>query len=348
MFQVDNHSSSMLPDHQEEFMNKLLATIADQIIDGYQITEHDALQLSSVNGIDSFALFLAATRVKEHFVGKKISLCSIINAKSGRCPENCAFCAQSAHHATNVPVYPLIDEESLVNGAKEAEKAGSTCYGIITSGTSISSPSELSRICQALQRIRRESTIAPSCSLGILDDATAKALKEAGAVTYHHNLETARSFFPSICTTHDYEQDVATVQAARNAGMSVCCGGIFGLGETPAQRIEMALTLRELDVDSVPLNFLNPIAGTRLADANNLTPHDCLVTIALYRLLLPGKAITVCGGREKNLRDLQSWIFFAGASGTMIGNYLTTSGRNIADDWQMLRDLELETEGCCG
>lgn len=329
-------------------MHKLLVTVADKIIAGYQLSESDARQLSEVSGIDRYALFLAASRVKEHFIGNRVSLCSIINAKSGRCPENCAFCAQSAHHSCDVPVYPLLDEESLVKGAVDAENAGSVCYGIITSGTSVSSPEELARICRSLQRIRQETSINPSCSLGILDDATATALKAAGAVTYHHNLETARSFFPQICSTHDYEEDVATVRAAKKAGMAVCCGGIFGLGETPAQRIEMALTLRELDVDSVPLNFLNPIAGTRLADAANITPQECLVTIALYRLLLPGKTITVCGGREKNLRDLQSWIFFAGASGTMIGNYLTTTGRDTVADRQMLQDLQLETEGCCG
>jgi len=329
-------------------MHRLLAGLAERIIAGEQLLEAEAAELIHVQGTDRLALFLAASRVKEHFIGNRISLCSIINAKSGRCPENCAFCAQSAHHSSDVPVYPLVDEESLVAGAREAEKNGSICYGIVTSGTTISKGEELERICRALSRIRRETGIAPSCSLGLLDEETAVVLKEAGAVTYHHNLETARSFFPSICTTHDYEEDVRTVRAAKTAGMTVCCGGIFGLGESPAQRVEMALTLRELDVDSVPLNFLNPIEGTRLAGSNLITAQECLVTIAIYRLLLPAKMITVCGGREKNLRDLQSWMFFAGASGTMIGNYLTTTGRNTSDDWQMLRDLELETEGCCG
>lgn len=329
-------------------MKHFIATITDRIIDGREITQDEALQLTSAAGTDRYALFLAASRIKEHFVGSKVSLCSIINAKSGRCPENCAFCAQSAHHSSDVPVYPLVDEESLVAGAHAAEKNGSICYGIVTSGTSISPGDELDRICRALERINKETGIAPSCSLGLLDNATAKILKDAGAETYHHNLETARSFFPQICTTHDYEEDVATVRAAKSAGMKVCSGGIFGLGETASQRIEMALTLRELEVDSVPLNFLNPIPGTRLADASNITPQECLVTIAIYRLLLPDRMITVCGGREKNLRDLQSWMFFAGASGTMIGNYLTTTGRNTEDDWQMLRDLELDTEGCCG
>jgi len=329
-------------------MGQITLDLAERIIDGEALSENEALELMQLKGNERFALFLAASRVKEHFVGNHVSLCSIINAKSGRCPENCAFCAQSAHHSSDVPIYPLVDEESLVSGAHAAEESGSICYGIVTSGTTISKGDELDRICRALGRIRRETGIDPSCSLGLLDEETAMLLKKAGAVTYHHNLETARSFFPSICTTHDYEEDVRTVRAAKSAGMKVCSGGIFGLGETAAQRVEMALTLRELEVDSVPLNFLNPIEGTRLEGSNLITPQECLVTIAVYRLLLPAKMITVCGGREKNLRDLQSWMFFAGASGTMIGNYLTTTGRNTADDWQMLHDLELETEGCCG
>jgi biotin synthase len=328
-------------------MSHDILAIADRIIAGSPLTEAEALDLINLDGNDRQTLFLAASRVKEYFVGSTVSLCSIINAKSGRCPENCAFCAQSAHHCTDVPVYDLVDEESLVAGAREAEKNGSVCYGIVTSGTTIRAGEELERICTALRRIRRETGIVPSCSLGIVDDATANALFAAGAGTYHHNLETARSFFPQICTTHDYEEDVATVRAVKRAGMAVCSGGIFGMGETPAQRVEMALTLRELAVDSVPMNFLNPIEGTRLAGANHITPMECLATIAVYRLLMPAKKITICGGREKNLRDLQSWMFFAGASGTMIGNYLTTTGRNTADDWQMLNDLELSAEGCC-
>ena len=165
--------------------------------------------------------------------------------------------------------------------------------------------------------------------------------------TYHHNLETSRSFFPSVCTTHGYDQDVETVKVAKRAGMKVCCGGIFGLGENARQRVELALTLRELAVDSVPLNFLNPIEGTRLAGASNITPLECLHTIAIFRLILPGRRISVCGGREHNLRELQSWIFMAGASGTMIGNYLTTTGRAPEQDWQMLKDLQLDVASCC-
>ena len=328
-------------------MDMNISSITERVIAGGVITEGEALQLTTLRGSALFPLFAAATRVKEHFVGNKVSLCSIINAKSGRCPENCSFCAQSAHHTTNAPVYPLVDEERMVECARESEANGSTCYGIITSGTAISRGEELDRICRAVRRIRQETGIVPSCSLGILDPTTARALKEAGVDVYHHNLETARSFFSNVCTTHDYEEDVETVRIAKQAGMEVCCGGIFGLGESAAQRVEMALTLRELAVDSVPLNFLNPIEGTRLAGAASITPMECLQTIAIYRLMLPDKKISVCGGREKNLRELQSWIFFAGASGTMTGNYLTTAGRPPEQDRQMLKDLELEVAGCC-
>ncbi len=328
-------------------MRTTIATIADRVIAGGAITETEALQLATARGAELLFLFAEANRIKEHFVGSRVYLCSIINAKSGRCPENCAFCAQSAHHRTDAPVYPLVDEERMVACAREAEANGSSCYGIITSGTSIDRGEELERILRTVKRIRQETGITPSCSLGIIDIGIARALQEAGVATYHHNLETARSFFPEICTTHDYEEDVQTVRIAKGAGMKVCCGGIFGLGESAAQRVELALTLRELNVDSVPLNFLNPIEGTRLAGAELISPLACLATIALFRFILPTKKISVCGGREKNLRDLQSWMFAAGASGTMIGNYLTTTGRPAEQDGQMLKDLELEVASCC-
>lgn len=326
-------------------MQTYIAEAVEKVINGGNLTYEEAVRLTEITGPDLFDLFRGASRVKEKFVGTKVHLCSIINAKSGRCAENCAFCAQSAHHKTDAPVYPLVEENQMVESAKLAEKNGSACFGIITSGTTVKGE-ELERILEALRKIRSETSIYPSCSLGIIDEATARALKEAGMDTYHHNLETAESFFPNICTTHEYREDVETVRAVKKAGAKVCSGGIFGMGETPAQRVEMAFTLQELDVDSVPLNFLNPIEGTRLEGAANLTPMECLKTIAIYRLILPGKRITVCGGREKNLRDLQSWIFFAGANGTMIGNYLTTLGRSVEVDLKMFEDLGLETEMC--
>lgn len=320
--------------------------IADDVLAGAVLDARDALRLSGLSGSDLYLLFAEASRIREHFKGNNAFLCSIINAKSGRCPENCAFCAQSTAHSTNIAVYPLVDEDEIVRCAKSAERNGAGCYGIVTSGTGIQPGDELERICRAVRRIRQETSIDPSCSLGIMDYETSCKLKEAGMVTYHHNLETARSFFPSICTTHDYEDDVKTIQAAKRAGLKVCCGGIFGLGESFAQRIEMAETLRELDVDSVPINFLDPVEGTRLAHTRFLTPMECLKTIALFRFMLPEKNITVCGGRETNLRELQSWLFLAGASGMMTGNYLTKAGRSPELDRLMLNDLELTVEEC--
>jgi len=324
-----------------------IQAMSEKVIAGGVLTPDEALRLSTAAGSDLHLLFAEASRLREHFKGGSASLCSIINAKSGRCPENCAFCAQSSAHSTNVQVYPLVDEEELVRCAHSAEQNGARCYGIITSGTGIQPGAELDKICRAVRRIKAETGIDPSCSLGILDVETALLLKQAGMVTYHHNLETARSFFPSICTSHDYEDDVETIRAVKQAGLKVCCGGIFGLGETFEHRVELAETLRELDVDTVPINFLNPVEGTRLADANFLTPLECLKIVSIYRFMLPEKDLTVCGGREKNLRELQSWIFLAGASGMMTGNYLTTPGRDPQQDRQMLSDLEL-TIGVCG
>lgn len=327
---------------------KYIQTLADRVLAGETVGADEALILSAVTGSDRYLLFAEAARIREHFLGNVVHLCSIINAKSGRCAENCAFCAQSAHHDTGVEEYPLVDEDEIVRCAALAEQNGAGCYGIVTSGTGIKSADELDRVCRAVSRIKSETGVSPSCSLGILDRETALKLKEAGMDTYHHNLETARSYFPQICTTHDYEDDVATIRAAKSVGLRVCCGGIFGLGETFAQRIEMALTLRELAVDSIPLNFLNPVAGTRLQNADNLTPLECLTIIAVYRFLLPGTRLSVCGGREKNLHELQSWMFLAGADGTMTGNYLTTPGRPPELDRQMLKDLDLPVESCCG
>jgi biotin synthase len=325
-----------------------IQAVAEKVLAGGTVETAEALKLSEITGSDRYLLFAEAARIRDNFVGSAVFLCSIINAKSGRCAENCAFCAQSAHHETGVTVYPLVDEDEMVRCAALAEENGAGCYGIVTSGTSITTSEELDRVCRTVGRIKSETGISPSCSLGILDEATALRLKNAGMETYHHNIETARSFFPQICTTHDYEDDVATIRAAKAVGLRVCCGGIFGLGESFAQRIEMAETLRELDVDSIPLNFLNPVVGTRLEHADNLTPLECLSIIAVYRFLLPGKRLSVCGGREKNLRELQSWMFLAGANGTMTGNYLTTPGRPPELDRQLLKDLEIPVEGCCG
>jgi len=314
---------------------------------GDALTLEEAREILLARGADLSLILAGAHRLREASFGQRAELCSIINAKSGHCGENCAFCAQSSHHATTAPVFPLRAKETIVAGARQAQHHGSRCFGIVTSGTRIAAGAELDVLLDAIREIRATTNVVPAVSLGLLDHATAKALVAAGCVTYHHNLETARSFFPRICTTHDYEDDVRTIRIAKDAGLQVCCGGIFGLGESLDQRIELALTLRELDVDSVPVNFLNPIAGTPLANHPALPPLDCLRIVAMLRYLLPDKRIAVCGGRQSNLRELQSWIFMAGASGVMVGDYLTTSGRRMDEDLLMFHDLEMEIDGCC-
>jgi biotin synthase len=327
-------------------MQQTIVELTQRVLAGGCLNADEAKIILGANGADLTLLLAGAHRIRERAFGNRIELCSIINAKSGRCAENCAFCAQSAHHRTSAPTYPLKTMDEIVKGAHQAQAEGSHCYGIVTSGTRVREGEEFERILAAIRKIRATTSIEPSASLGLLDQQTARALAEAGCVTYHHNLETARSFFPNICTTHDYEEDVQTVLLAKAAGMKVCCGGIFGLGETLEQRAELAFTLRELEVDSVPLNFLNPITGTPLEGKKDLTPLDCLRIIVLFRYLLPERRISVCGGREPNLRDFQSWIFMAGASGTMVGNYLTTSGRDREADLQMFRDAEVEVHAC--
>jgi biotin synthase len=327
-------------------MNDTVQQLIEQVLSGTPPTIAQGLALLHSRGAALTAYLAGAHALKERQFGDRVSLCSIINAKSGRCAENCAFCAQSAHFQTNAPVYPLKTRAEIVAGAHRAQAEGSHCYGIVTSGSRPATGPEWNAMLDAIREIRATCQIEPSASLGLLDATMAQQLTDAGCVTYHHNLETARSFFPQICSTHAYEEDVTTVRLAKEAGMKVCCGGILGLGESLEQRIELAQTLRELAVDSVPLNFLNPIPGTPLAGQQQLTPLDCLRAIALFRYFLPATPIRVCGGRETNLREFQSWIFMAGASGTMIGNYLTTTGRDRETDLQMLRDAEVAIDVC--
>ena len=322
-------------------MLKLAQTFVTQITSDSTLNNAQAMQILTATGAQLTAFMAGAQTIKEYYLGRKINLCSIINAKSGHCFENCSFCAQSIHNQTTITTYPLKSTTEIVNDAIVAQAHGCQCFGIVTSGTRINPGNEFEQLLTTIRKVRQKTTITPSVSIGILDRESAKALYAAGCGTVHHNLETARSFFPEICTTHSYDEDVSTIKIAKEVGLQVCCGGLFGLGESLQQRIELGLTLRALDVDSVPINFLNPVAGTPLENQQLLTPMDCLRIICLYRYLLPDKKITVCGGRDINLRDFQSAIFMAGASGVMIGNYLTTSGRDLQTDQQMLHDGEL-------
>jgi biotin synthase len=324
-----------------------LDSLEERVLAGGEVTADEANEMMALDKSGLYELFASANRIARHFKGWEVELCGIINAKSGRCAEDCAFCSQSIHHETDAPVYSLKDSVELARAALSSKEDGADRFGIVTSGTRIKDGEELETICNAVRTIAACEGITPCASLGILPETSLLKLKEAGLTGYHHNLETARSFFPNVCTTHDYEDDVATVRTAKRLGFNTCSGGIFGIGESPAQRVEMALTLRELDIDSVPINFLVPVKGTRLEDRVPLSPLESLRVIAVYRFLLPTKTIRICAGRDRNLGDMASWIFYAGASAMMVGDYLTTAGRTPEIDLEMVRMLGFTpVQGC--
>lgn len=314
-------------------------TLAADVLRDGEIESEDGRRLAALPDHELPDLLLCANRIRERFRGQSIELCGIISAKSGDCAENCRFCSQSVHHRTEVKCHPVTDEASILAAARASAGVGATRFGIVTSGGCLTEP-ELATACRAIRSLA-EDGIEPCASLGRLTDESAARLREAGLRRYNHNVETAASHFPNVCTTHKYEDRVETVKVARAAGLEVCCGGIFGLGESWEQRIELAFALKALDVDVVPINFLNPVKGTPLEEEPLLAPREALKIIAIFRFILPTKHIKICGGREVVLRDLQSWMFYAGASGTLIGNYLTTLGRQPEEDLQMLADLGL-------
>lgn len=322
-------------------MDAFWKRIREDALSGAGVGARDALDVLSLSQDRLWRLLDVTEAVRRHFKGDGIRLCSIVNAKSGLCSEDCSFCSQSSRSKAAIEKYPLIDEEEIVRAAREARERGAREFSIVGSGLAMRNRRELERVGNAVERIRTELGLETCVSLGTLSAASVSYLLSRGLRSVHHNLETSRRFFPSMCTTHDYEEDVRAVRAAKAAGAWVCCGGIFGIGETAADRVDLAMTLRELDVDSIPVNFLNPVAGTPLAGRRDLAPFDGLKIIAMMRLVNPAREIIVCGGREVCLRDLQGLMFAAGATGTMAGNYLTTAGRPAEDDVRMIADLGL-------
>jgi len=309
------------------------------IEEGALLSRDDARDLLQVEDIHD--LLYGANRLRQRFKGNTVDFCSIVNARSGKCSENCRFCAQSSHHDTKALTFPLVSQQEIFRQAKSAGEAGACRFGIVTSGRGIHSSSDLENIAGSIRRLAKEDIIARCASLGELTPESADLFLKSGLQRYHHNLETSERFFPQICTTHTFHDRVNTIRIAKEAGLEVCSGGIFGMGEDWDDRIELALTLRVLDVDSVPLNFLVAVKGTPLQDTPALAPMEILKIIALFRYLLPTKDIKVCGGREANLGDFQSWIYYAGANGTLIGNYLTTVGRPPEEDHHMAKSLNL-------
>jgi biotin synthase len=283
-------------------------------------------------------LISLANSVRLEHTGRDIELCGIVNAKSGKCSEDCKFCAQSAHHNTNIPEYSLKTKNEIVSAAREAKKNGARKFGIVTSGNRLTRE-EVNVIAEAVKEITVSVGISPCASLGALDEESFSILKGAGLERYHHNIETSRRFYSSIVSTHGYKERIDTIKLAKKAGFEVCSGGIIGLGEDWEDRVSMALLLKELDVDSVPLNFLVPIKGTPLENAEKISPVDAIRTIALFRIILEDKTIKVAAGRESVLKDYQALIYMAGANGMMIGGYLTVAGRSVDEDLALVREV---------
>lgn len=322
-----------------QFLNRNL----DELFQ-HGISQAEAKEIMACSEEDFFSKVLPVTKaLREKAFGKQISFCSIVNAKSGNCSEACDFCSQSAHYkGAQAPEYPLYSAEKILQEALAAEANGATEFSIVTSGRGMARKEDLDTMVDALHKIRENTQVESCASLGLMKKEDLQRLRDAGMVNYHHNIETSRSYFPNIVHTHSFDDEIKSIQNAKELGFQVCCGGIVGMGESKDQRIEFAFNLKEIDPHSVPLNFLNPRPGTPLAHLNDLTPLDCLKMIAIMRLVLPQKELFVCGGREVNLKEYQDHMFDAGASGTMLGNYLTTSGRPVEDDRTMITRLGLE------
>lgn len=320
-------------------MIDFLRSLTDRIIQGTELTPQEALELTKTDEEDLPYLFSEANRLRRHFKGSGVDLCAIINAKSGACPEDCSFCAQSARHKTGVDVYPLVSKEVVINKAKEVKENSVKRFCVVISGRK-ASKEDIKRIAEMIEGIRNIGLL-PCATLGLLEKDELLFLKEHGLERYHHNLETSERFFPNICSTHTYKDKLKTIEAALSIGLSVCSGGIFGMGEEWEDRIDMAFTLRQLGVDSVPINFLIPIKGTPLNGEDLLPPLEALKILSLYRFILPEKEIRLCGGRTQTLGEFNSMIFFAGADAILTGNYLTTTGRTYSDDLRLINAMGL-------
>ena len=321
-------------------MDDFIARAAQQVLAGQDLDRGDACRLATIDDALRLDLFYWANRIRIHFVGPEVRCCSIVAAKVGACSEDCAFCSQSAHYKTPTEGLSTLRNDEVEQAARQAADSGADSFGIVNSGYG-PTDAELETWAPTIRKIRDEGRIRACASLGILEPGQAERLRDAGLQRYNHNLQTSKRFFPNIIKTHSYEDRRDTLVRAKAAGLSLCSGALVGMGETWEDRIDLALELRDLDVDVVPLNFLHAIDGTPLERAEPMAPMECLHIIALYRFLLPDKEIKIAGGREVNLRDLQSWMFFAGANSFLIGNYLTTFGRSADEDRQMLADLGL-------
>lgn len=322
-------------------MNSRIAEIGRRVLDGDRLSGPDALALVKAALKAPYDLFYWAHQVRTQRFGRAMRFCSIVSGKTGACTEDCKWCAQSAV-CRNGPQPSRADLSQIYLAAQQAHKNHAFTIGIVNSGRR-PSQRDMDDLVTAAGNIRSQHDIGVCASLGELTDDQAARLAQAGIICYNHNLETSRRFYPTVVSSHNYDDRLRTVAAVRKAGIKVCCGGIFGLGETWEDRIELALTLRdEAQPDVAPLNFLHPIAGTPLERSKPMEPLEILTVVAIFRLVLPGVDLKIAGGRELNLRQMQNWAFYAGATSAIIGNYLTTSGQSPAEDLRMAADSGLQ------
>ena len=320
-----------------------IAGLGQRVLAGGEITPEEGLWLFQLeSSAEIFDLLSWANRIREHFKGNKIHLCSIVNAKAGACSENCSFCAQSSFYQTGSPRYGFVDPEPVQAAAEEANQYGVTAVGLVAAWKGLNEGPMLDEVCDRIRELKASGKTRPDVSLGIIkSQRVADRLKEAGVECYGHNLESSRRFFPRTCTTHTYDDRLETIGYLRKAGIKICSGGIIGMGETREDRCDLAFALKEIGANVVPINILNPIKGTPFETNPPLPVMEILKTIACFRFILPRREIMIAGGRTMNLRDAQSMIFLAGASALMVGNYLTTLNQPVEKDLQMLKDLAL-------
>ena len=323
-------------------MTAMYPILAEKALAGNALSLDEMRTVLQTPDDDILALLDAAFRVRRRYFGRNVQIHVLMNAKSGLCPEDCGYCSQSSVSSAPIEKYPLRPAEEIVEAARRAKANGAYRYCIVTSGRA-PTDREVDAVTDVVRRIKRDVDIDICCCLGLLTEDKARRLKEAGVNRVNHNLNTSRRHTPKVVTTHTYDDRVETLRTLQKVGLDTCCGGIVGLGESHDDIIELALALKDLDIDSIPVNFLHAITGTPLSDRPELTPYDCLRTLCLFRFVNPTKEIRVAGGREKNLRSLQPLALYPANSIFMEG-YLTTGGLGVSETHKMIADLGFDVE----
>lgn len=315
-----------------------IETLKTKALGGTGVTREEADWLAAYPDLDS--LCDAANEIRIRWQGKEVDSCSIVNARSGKCGEDCKWCAQASRHHTGCATYNFIDSDEVMTAASANDEAGIKKLSLVTSGRAVTKK-DLEKFCEIYKRLNKETGLYLCASMGLLGEEEMQMLKDAGVKRYHCNMETSSQVFPSLCTTHTPEDKKKTIAAARKCGMEVCSGGIIGMGETLSDRIDFAFELAELDVDSVPINILNPIPGTPLQDTPLISEEDIIRTVALFRFILPTKSLRFAGGRMRLSHDSMLRIMTGGMNGVLMGDMLTTVSNTIADDRKLFKEADM-------